>query len=74
MIEEGKREVEKIRTLLAIDDKNNSLTFAGNVEEGETVRLVPNQSRPISGRRCGGAANLVMDNLGANKTNQVRFG
>lgn len=70
VIEEGKREVEKIRTLLAIDDKNNSLTFAGNVEEGETVRLCQtNHDRLVEG--AGGAANLVMDNLGASKTNQV---
>ena len=34
IVEEGKREVEKIRTLLAIDTARNSLTFAGNVEEG----------------------------------------
>lgn len=70
VIEEGKRDVEKIRTLLAVDDKNNSLTFAGNVEEGETVRLCQtNHDRLVEG--AGAAANLVMDNLGANKTNQV---
>jgi len=39
VIEEGKRDVEKIRTLLSVDTDNGSLTFAGNVEEGETVRL-----------------------------------
>jgi hypothetical protein len=70
VIEEGKRDVEKIRTLLAIDNKNNSLTFAGNVEEGETVRLCQtNHDRLVEG--AGGAANLVMDNLGASKTNQA---
>jgi hypothetical protein len=70
VIEEGKRDVEKIRTLLAIDSKANSLTFAGNVEVGETVRLCQtNHGRLVEG--AGGAANLVMDNLGATKTNQV---
>lgn len=70
VIEEGKREVEKIRTLLAIDTKNNSLTFAGNVEEGETVRLCQtNHDRLVDG--AGAAANLVMDGLSANKTNQT---
>jgi hypothetical protein len=70
VIEEGKRDVEKIRTLLAIDSKANSLTFAGNVEVGETVRLCQtNHGRLVEG--AGNAANLVMDNLGASKTNQV---
>lgn len=70
VIEEGKRDVEKIRTLLAIDSTNNSLTFAGNVEEGETVRLCQtNHDRLVEG--AGGAANLVMDGLSANKTNQA---
>lgn len=70
VIEEGKREVEKIRTLLAIDTKNNSLTFAGNVDEGETVRLCQtNHDRLVDG--AGAAANLVMDGLSANKTNQT---
>ncbi|MES2546652.1 MAG: FIST N-terminal domain-containing protein [Pseudomonadota bacterium] len=70
VIEEGKRDVEKIRTLLAIDSKNNSLTFAGNVEEGETVRLCQtNHDRLVDG--AGAAANLVMDGLNANKTNQT---
>jgi hypothetical protein len=70
VIEDGKREVEKIRTLLAVDNKNNSLTFAGNVEEGETVRLCQtNHDRLVEG--AGNAANLVMDGLSASKTNQA---
>ena len=69
VIEEGKRDVEKIRTLLAIDSKANSLTFAGNVEVGETVRLCQtNHDRLVEG--AGNAANLVMNGLSANKTNQ----
>ena len=70
VIEEGKRDVEKIRTLLAIDSKANSLTFAGNVEVGETVRLCQtNHGRLVEG--AGNAANLVMDGLSASKTNQA---
>jgi len=70
IIEEGKREVEKIRTLLAVDESNNSLTFAGNVEEGETVRLCQtNHDRLVEG--AGAAATLVLDGLEANKTNQT---
>lgn len=70
VIEDGKREVEKIRTLLAINPDDNSLTFAGNVEEGETVRLCQtNHDRLVEG--AGSAANLVMDGLNENKTNQT---
>ncbi|MDR5171185.1 FIST C-terminal domain-containing protein [Methylobacillus flagellatus] len=62
VIEEGKREVEKVRTLLAIDPARNSLTFAGNVEEGETVRLCQTtHDRLVEG--AGGAARLVTGNL-----------
>jgi len=68
VIEEGKRDVEKIRTLLAINPDENSLTFAGNVEEGETVRLCQtNHDRLVEG--AGAAANLVLDGLDAQKTN-----
>lgn len=70
VIEDGKRDVEKIRTLLAVNADNNSLTFAGNVEEGETVRLCQtNHDRLVEG--AGAAAELVMDGLGENKTNQT---
>ena len=69
VIEEGNRDVEKIRTLLAIDSKANSLTFAGNVEVGETVRLCQtNHGRLVEG--AGNAAHLVMEGLSASKTNQ----
>jgi hypothetical protein len=69
VIEEGKRDVEKIRTLLAINASDNSLTFAGNVEEGETVRLCQtNHDRLVEG--AGAAAHLVLDGLGSQKTNQ----
>ena len=70
VIEEGKRDVEKIRTLLAFDAANNSLTFAGNVAEGETVRLCQStHDRLVEG--AGGAAHLVLDSLDANQTNQT---
>ncbi|MFW5431391.1 MAG: FIST signal transduction protein [Methylophilaceae bacterium] len=70
IIEEGKREVEKIRTLLAIDPSENSLTFAGNVDEGEVIRLCQtNHDRLVEG--AGAAANLVLDGLGDHNTNQT---
>jgi hypothetical protein len=62
IIEDGKREVEKIRTLLSVDPANNSLTFAGNVEEGETVRLCQSShDRLVDG--ASGAAHMVTDAL-----------
>ena len=70
VIEDGKREIEKIRTLLAINAKDNSLTFAGNVEEGETIRLCQtNHGRLVEG--AGAAAQLVLDGLDDYKTNQT---
>ena len=70
VIEEGKRDVEKIRTLLSINANDNSLTFAGNIKEGETVRLCQtNHDKLVEG--AGAAANLVIDGLGAQKTNQT---
>lgn len=69
VIEAGKREVDKVRTLLAIDESNSSLTFAGNIEEGETVRLCQtNHDRLVEG--AGAAAKLVIDGLDVQKTNQ----
>jgi len=34
------KKIAVIRTLLGVDNKNNSLTFAGNVAEGSTVRFL----------------------------------
>jgi len=66
IIEEGKRDIEKIRTLLAIDPKTNSLTFAGNVDEGETVRFCQStHDRLVEG--AGDAAHLVKDNTNMNQ-------
>lgn len=67
VIEEGKRDIEKIRTLLAIDPKTNSLTFAGNVDEGETVRLCQStHDRLVEG--AGDAAHLVTNHTNINQT------
>ncbi|MEZ0288992.1 MAG: FIST signal transduction protein [Methylophilus sp.] len=69
IIEEGKRDVEKIRTLLAFDAEDNSLTFAGNVEEGVTVRLCQtNHDRLVEG--AAGAASLVTGSLAEMNTIQ----
>jgi len=69
IIEEGKRDVEKIRTLLAFDAEDNSLTFAGNVEQGVTVRLCQsNHDRLVEG--AAGAAGFVTGSLAAMNTIQ----
>ena len=65
-----KQGVEKIRTLLSIDANHSSLTFAGNIKEGEIVRLCQtNHDKLVGG--AGAAANLVIDGLDAQKTNQT---
>lgn len=70
VIEDGKRDVDKIRTLLAVDSTNNSLTFAGNVAEGETVRLCQStHDRLVDG--AGEAAQLVLANLHKHNTKQT---
>lgn len=67
VIEDGKRDIEKIRTLLAVDPKENSLTFAGNVDEGETVRLCQSShDRLVEG--AGDAARLVTHHASTNQT------
>lgn len=54
----GAREVETVRTLLSIDAGNNSLTFAGDVAEGQTVRFCQTtHDRLVEG--AGGAAQKV---------------
>lgn len=70
IIEEGKRDVEKIRTLLAVNHDDGSLTFAGNVEEGLTVRLCQTtHDKLVEG--AGGAAHLVTGALSAANTAQA---
>ena len=65
-----KRGVEKIRTLLSIDANDSSLTFAGNIKEGEIVRLCQtNHDKLVEG--AGAASNLVIGGLDAQKTNQT---
>lgn len=49
-----------VRTILAVDEKQNSLTFAGNIPEGSYVKLMKaNIDRLINGAE--GAAKVSMD-------------
>ena len=46
------------------------MTFAGNIDEGETIRLCQtNHDKLVEG--AGAAANLVLDGLSNQKTNQT---
>jgi hypothetical protein len=66
IIEEGRRDIEKIRTILSVDNIKNSLTFAGNVDEGETVRFCQaTHDRLVEG--AGDAAHLITDNTNTNQ-------
>lgn len=61
------KEVETVRTLLAIDPANNSLIFAGDIQEGETVRLCQTtHDRLVEG--AAGAAGMVMGALATART------
>ncbi len=62
IIEDGKRDIEKIRTLLAVDASNSSLTFAGNVDEGETVRFCQSTHDHLV-QGAGDAAHLVANHI-----------
>ena len=56
------REVETVRTLLSIDPVKNSLTFAGDVPEGDTVRFCQTtHDRLVEG--AGSAASMVSMSL-----------
>lgn len=69
VIEQGKRDVEKIRTVGAIDSSNNSVSFFGNVEEGSTIRMCQTtHDRLVEG--AGEAAHLITGNLAETATNQ----
>ena len=54
------KSITVIRTLLGVDEANNSLTFAGNVAEGSTVRfLQSDHDRLVNG--ASGAARQILD-------------
>ncbi len=62
VIEAENKDVAKVRTLAGFSEKDNSVSFFGNVEEGVTVRLCQtNHERLVEG--ASGAAHLVSDNL-----------
>lgn len=59
-------EVEIVRTLLAVDEKDQSMTFAGDMPEGTYAKLMKaNFERLIDG--ASGAAGMSIEPLGQNK-------
>lgn len=61
-----KGETEVVRTILAVDEKEQSMTFAGDMPEGVVARFMKaNFDRIIDG--ASGAANMSIEALGANK-------
>lgn len=58
--------VEVVRTLLAVSEEEQSMTFAGDMPEGVVVRLMKaNFDRLIDG--ASGAASMSIESLGAKK-------
>lgn len=59
-------EVQVARTILAVDEADQSMTFAGDMPEGVTARFMKaNFDRIIDG--ASGAANMSIESLGENK-------
>ena len=60
------KEVEVVRTILAVDEKDQSMTFAGDMPEGVVARFMKaNFDRLIDG--ASGAANMSTESLGEKK-------
>jgi len=58
------RKIGLVRTILSIDEKQDSMTFAGDVPEGDYVRLMKaNFERLVDG--AGGAASMTHESLKA---------
>src|SRR5574343_184181 len=61
------KEVEVARTILAVDEKDQSMTFAGDMPEGVIARFMKaNFDRIIDG--ASGAASMSMESLSGNKS------
>ena len=62
----GGKEAEVVRTILAVDEKEQSMTFAGDMPEGTQVSLMKaNFDRLVDG--AAGAASMSVESLGSNK-------
>lgn len=63
---DSEKDVEVVRTILAVDEKDQSMTFAGDMPEGAVARFMKaNFDRIIDG--ASGAANMSIETLGEKK-------
>jgi hypothetical protein len=60
------KKITVIRTLLGIDDKNNSLTFAGNVDEGSTVRFLKSDHDQLVNGASEAARQILSKDINVN--------
>ena len=60
------KKITVIRTLLAIDEKNNSLTFAGNVAEGSIVRFLKSDHDQLVNGASEAARQILNKNINVN--------
>lgn len=65
-LKQGQGEVEVVRTLLAVNEQDQSMTFAGDMPEGVYAKLMKaNFERLIEG--AGGAAGMSIESIGASQ-------
>lgn len=62
------KKITVIRTLLGIDNKNNSLTFAGNVAEGSTVRFLKSDHDQLVNGASEAARQILSKQINVNDT------
>jgi len=60
------KSITVIRTLLAVDDSDNSLTFAGNVKEGSTVRFLKSDHDMLVNGASDAARQILNKNINLN--------
>jgi hypothetical protein len=61
------KSIHVIRTLLAINEKENSMTFAGNVEEGSTIRFLKSDHDSLVNGASSAAQQIVDKRVDLNK-------
>jgi len=60
------KSITVIRTLLAVDENDDSLTFAGNVAEGSTVRFLKSDHDMLVNGASGAARQILDKNINLN--------
>ncbi|NQZ52672.1 MAG: FIST C-terminal domain-containing protein [Piscirickettsiaceae bacterium] len=62
------KNISVIRTLLSIDGKDNSLTFAGNIAQGSTVRFLKSDHDKLVDGASDAAQQIINKNINPNDT------